>query len=129
MDELGDRLRRVEATRARPRVRLPDTAALRRKALVRTVRRGVIATLVVAAAAITTARVSDRSDEAPREIARAALNLDVIAALESAAAMRFSLALRAPDPRPDLEAILTRFPDTTTARRAAILLDDSTRHR
>lgn len=129
MDELGDRLRRVEAASARPRVTLPDAEALRRKALVRTVRHGVIATLVVAAAAIATARFSGHRDDAPREIARAVLNLEVIGALESAAAMRFALALRAPDPRPDLEAILTRFPDTTSARRAAVLLDHFTRNR
>ncbi|MBI5852350.1 MAG: hypothetical protein HZB39_15150 [Planctomycetes bacterium] len=108
---------------------LPDAVALRRKALVRTVRRSVIATLLVAAAAIATARFSGHGDQAHREIAHAALNLDVIGALESAAAMRFALALRAPDPRPDLEAILTRFPDTTSARRAVLLLDHFTRNR
>lgn len=129
MDDLRERLLRAEGARARPRVALPDLATLRRAALRRTLRRGAIATLLAAAAAFATLALLERRTGSTRmpgsSTSQLGVDLDVIAALESAAAMRLRLALRAADPRPDLQVILDRFPDTSSARRAARLLEPS----
>lgn len=129
MDELRERLLRAEGAQPRPRVKLPEVAALRRAARVRAVRRGVLVTLLAAGLSTwTLGRVEPPPRRFPTPGASAQLdaNLAVIAARESAAAVRFALAVRAKDPRPDLRVILDRYSDTTSARRARGLLDSVT---
>jgi hypothetical protein len=126
MDELRERLLRAEGTQLRPRVTLPDAAALHRAARVRAVRRSVLGTLLaVGLSTWTLGRVEPPHRALPPPGASAQLDasLAVMAARESAAAVRFALAVRARDPRSDLRVILDRYPDTTSARRARGLLD------
>ncbi|MGE0145067.1 MAG: hypothetical protein AB7I19_16170 [Planctomycetota bacterium] len=129
MDELRERLLRAEGTQLRPRVCLPSVAALRRAARVRAVRRGVLGTMLAVALSTWTLwpiESRHRAFTPPGTSAQLDANLAVIAARESAAAVRFALAVRAKDPRPDLRVILDRYPDTTSALRAKGLLESVT---
>lgn len=129
MDELRELLLRAEAGRVRPRVTLPDLDGLRRAAHARTVRRAAITVLTLVAVGLGATQWSSFANDALQPPRRELIDLGVLRAAESAAAMRYYVALRTADPRSELESLVARFPETTSAQRAVMLLDNLEKNR